>query len=230
MINRSYIDSYLDGMTKIIHTIDRDCIDRAIEMLFRTWRERRSIFLAGNGGSASTASHFAADLTKVTALEGKPRMRVVSLVDNISLVSALTNDNGWEGIYAEQLRSLFNPGDCFIGLSVHGGSGRDKAGLWSQNLLRAMEYVKQRGGVTIGLAGFDGGTMRELADLCIVVPNGMTSHVESFHVALHHLITFCLAEKIERYEAGETSAPELVESPAAPVEEPPAGSVVDIRT
>ena len=79
---------------------------------------------------------------------------------------------------------------------IHGGAGRDKAGLWSQNLLAALQFAGENGGVTIGLAGFDGGAMKELCDHCIVVPYDTTPHVESYHVAIHHLIAFCLAAKI----------------------------------
>src|SRR5207249_11959902 len=133
----------------------------------------------------------ACDLSKATIVAGKPRLKAFALVDNIPLVSALTNDDGWDSVYLEQLRSCFRPGDAVIGISVHGGSGRDKAGAWSQNLLRAVEFAKRHGGVTIGLAGFDGGAMKELCDHCIVVPYDTTPHVESYHVAVHHLIAFC---------------------------------------
>ncbi len=177
-------------------TIDRAAIDRAVEMLFAAWQRGNTIFTCGNGGSAGTATHFAADLFKCTIVADQPRMRVISLVDNIALVSALTNDDGWENVYTEQLKTLFSPGDVVVGISVHGGSGRDKAGLWSQNLLRALQYARDRGGYALGFSGFDGGAMRELADVCVVVPFNTTPHVESFHVVLHHLITFCLAEKI----------------------------------
>jgi D-sedoheptulose 7-phosphate isomerase len=81
---------------------------------------------------------------------------------------------------------------------VHGGAGKDKAGLWSQNLLKAMKYAKEKGGKTIGIAGFDGGPMKEIADVCIIVPANSTPQVESFHLALAHLISNCLKEKIAK--------------------------------
>jgi len=84
-----------------------------------------------------------------------------------------------------------------ICLSVHGGAGRDRAELWSQNLLKAMSYVKGSGGYTIGLSGFNGGRMKELADACIVVPVDSTPHVESIHLALEHLICNCLRQRVE---------------------------------
>src|SRR5262249_12259530 len=137
-----------------------------------------------------------ADLAKMTSIPGKPRLKAMSLSDNVPLVSAIVNDEGWDNLYTEQLETFFAPGDTLVTISVHGGRGRDKAGAWSQNLVKAIEWVKARGGTTIGLAGFDGGVMREMCDICIVVPYRTTPHVEGFHVVLHHLIAFCVAERI----------------------------------
>jgi D-sedoheptulose 7-phosphate isomerase len=196
MTNGPYIDRFLSGVEEIVKSIAREDIDRAIEALYRAWTERRTVFVAGNGGSAGTATHFAADLNKMTAIPGKPRLRAMSLGDNVPLVSAIVNDDGWENLYTEQLENFYSPGDVLVTISVHGGKGKDKAGAWSQNLVRAIDWVKTRGGTTIGLAGFDGGVMREICDICIVVPYRTTPHVEGFHVVLHHLIAFCLAERV----------------------------------
>ena len=197
MQNREYIQTYLAEVGRICDTISQESIDRAIETLFKAWKEGRTVFIMGNGGSASTATHFAADLVKQTAIgESVPRFRVMSLSDNVPLVSALTNDDGWENLYLEQLKSFARPGDVGIGISVHGGSGKDKAGAWSQNLLKGLAYLKSFGGQTIGLIGFDGGPMRDLVDVPIIVPANSTPQVEGFHVVLHHLITFRLRELI----------------------------------
>lgn len=196
MRNLKYIEEYLKGVEEICRIISREEIDKAIEMLFNAWKLGNTVFIIGNGGSAGTATHFACDLNKCTAFPGKKRMKVMSLVDNIPLVSALTNDDGWENVYTEQLKNFFSGGDIVMGISVHGGNGKDKAGAWSQNLLKAMQYAKDHGGRAIGMAGFDGGAMKEMADCCVLVPYNTTPHVESFHVTLHHLITFCLMEKI----------------------------------
>lgn len=196
MTNGPYIDRFLSGVEEIVKSIAREDIDRAIEALYRAWTERRTVFVAGNGGSAGTATHFAADLNKMIAIPGKSRLRAMSLGDNVPLVSAIVNDDGWENLYTEQLENFYSPGDVLVTISVHGGKGKDKAGAWSQNLVKAIEWVKARGGTTIGLAGFDGGVMREICAICIVVPYRTTPHVEGFHVVLHHLIAFCLAERV----------------------------------
>jgi D-sedoheptulose 7-phosphate isomerase len=199
MQNGDYIQKYLHGIREIAERIDHGTLDRAVELLWDAWERGATVFTCGNGGSAGTATHFAADLFKCTIVADQPRLRVLSLVDNVPLMSALVNDDGWENVYTRQLETLFRPGDVLITISVHGGSGRDHAALWSQNLLRAMEYARAHGGRTIGLAGFTGGAMRELADVAVVVPYDTTPHVESFHVVVHHLITFCLAERIRAH-------------------------------
>jgi len=196
MQNQEYIGGYLEGIKQVAETIDRQAIDRAIEMLYGAWQRGSTIFTCGNGGSAGTATHLAADLFKCTIVPGQPRLRVISLVDNVPLVSALVNDEGWDNVYVAQLETLFRPGDVVVGISVHGGAGRDQAGLWSQNLLRALQYAREHSGYALGFSGFDGGAMKDLADVCVVVPYNTTPHVESFHVVLHHLVTFCLADRI----------------------------------
>jgi len=185
-------------MRKVIDNMSLDAIDRTIKILFDAWRGGGQVFICGNGGSASTATHFACDLSKTTIVEDKNRFRAYCLNDNIPLVSALTNDDGFDNLFYEQLIGRFQEGDVLICISVHGGAGKDKAALWSQNLLKAMKYANEVGGKTIGFSGFDGGPMKEIADVCIVVPANSTPHVESFHLALEHLICSCLREKIAK--------------------------------
>ena len=160
------------------------------------WQRGGTVFIAGNGGSASTASHFACDLAKWTVSEGKARFRVMALTDNMPLFSALMNDEGPASVYAEQLVPFVGPGDVLILISVHGGSGAGNAGSWSQNLLRALQVARDKGARTLGLSGFDGGALKQLADVCVVVPVDSTPQVESFHLALEHLICDCLRLRI----------------------------------
>ncbi len=197
MVNKEYIQNYLTEVGKITEVIPVADIDRAIELLFEAWRNGNHVFACGNGGSASTATHFVCDLAKTVAAPGKRGFKAECLNDNIPLMLALVNDEGFDNLYYEQLKTKFQKGDVLICISVHGGAGKDKAGLWSQNLLKAMNYAKENGGKTIGLSGFDGGAMKQLADVCIVVPINSTPHVESFHLVLEHLIISRLKEKIE---------------------------------
>jgi D-sedoheptulose 7-phosphate isomerase len=199
MENEKEIETFLSEIKDICDNISREDIDKVIEMLFSAWQNGNKVFFCGNGGSAGTANHFMCDLFKVTIVEGKKRFKALCLNDNVPLMTALINDDGWDNLYIEQLKNLFEKGDILICLSVHGGSGKDKAGAWSQNLLKAMDYVNKNGGKTIGFAGFDGGAMKELADVCIVVAFEATPHVEAFHVVLQHLIAFRLKEKIKSF-------------------------------
>ncbi len=200
--NRVYIDKYFTDMRKVIDRMSVEDIDRVIELLFSAWKNDRTVFIMGNGGSASTATHFACDLSKCTIVDGKKRFRVICLNDNIPLISALVNDEGFDNLFSEQLKNLMRPGDVVIGISVHGGSGKDKAGSWSQNLLKAIKLAQDDyQGTTIGFSGFDGGAMKEMADACIVVPFDSTPQVESFHLALEHLICSCLRGKMKSHSS-----------------------------
>jgi len=199
MQNKDFIKTYLLEIQNVAASISAEEIDRAIETLFSAWKKGNRVFTCGNGGSASTATHFACDLVKTVAVDGKRGLEAECLNDNIPLMLALVNDDGFDNLFFEQLRTKFHQGDVLICISVHGGAGNDRAGLWSQNLLKAMKYAKDTGGKTIGFSGFDGGPMKDIADSCVVVPVNSTPHVESFHLALEHLICSALREKIARY-------------------------------
>jgi len=193
-----YIDNFLQGVREICDNISQPEIDKTINLLFNAWWNQNNIFFIGNGGSAGTAMHLAGDLVNCTTdIENIPPVKALSLVDNIIRYTALVNDQGWEKVYTEQLKNYFKPGDVVCAISVHGGSGKDKSGIWSQNLLRALQYAKDNGGKTVGLTGFDGGAFKEICDACIIVPYDTTPHVEGFHVVIHHLIFKSLTEKIK---------------------------------
>jgi D-sedoheptulose 7-phosphate isomerase len=193
---------YLEEVSEIADKLDRKAIDRAIEILYGAWKSDRQVFTIGNGGSASTATHLACDLNKWVSDEAERKFRAFSLVDNIPLVSALTNDNGWGDVYYEQLRNFFRKGDVLVAISVHGGSGSDKAGPWSQNLLKAVKYAKDNGGKVVGLSGFDGGLLKTVSDACVVVPANSTPHVEGMHLVLTHLMCEQLRERISAKSPG----------------------------
>ena len=181
-------DEYLNEVSDIAKKVDRASVDKAIKILYEAWKSDAQVFTIGNGGSASTATHFACDLNKWVSDESDKKFRAHALVDNIPLVSALTNDNGWGDIYSDQLKNFFRKGDVVVAISVHGGSGSDKAGPWSQNLLKGVKYAKDNGGKVVGLSGFDGGVLKTAADACIVVPANSTPHVEGMHLVLTHLM------------------------------------------
>jgi D-sedoheptulose 7-phosphate isomerase len=196
-----FVDAYLRQTSEIALATSRDDMARVIDTLFEAYKNGRTIYTCGNGGSAANASHLACDIAKFTWVEGKPRFKCSSLCDNAALISALTNDVGFNRIFLEQLDGRLEAGDVLVCLSVHGGSGADKAGPWSQNLVSAADFVKKMGGKVVALVGYDGGALRQMADASVVVPaalNGHTStpHVEGFHEVYHHLICQRLLELV----------------------------------
>lgn len=188
-----FVETYLRQTAEIAAATSREDLGRVIDVLFEAYVKDRTIFTCGNGGSAANASHLACDLAKFTWAEGKRRFKCSSLCDNAALISALTNDVGFHRIFLDQLDGRLVAGDVLVCLSVHGGSGADKAGPWSQNLVAAADFAKKHGAKVAALVGYDGGALRQMADASVVVPRaseGFTStpHVEGFHEVFHHLI------------------------------------------
>jgi D-sedoheptulose 7-phosphate isomerase len=182
--------------------IDSPQYAKVVETLFECYKRRGTVFTMGCGGSASTATHFAADLAKTTRVGKKLGFKAVSLVDNIPLVSAWTNDKGWGSIFAGQLEQWITKTDVLVGFSVHGGTKQgDEAGPWSQNLVSAMKLAQKRKAKIIGFSGFDGGAMATMADVSVVIPVNSepygTPVIEAMHVALHHSIIFDLKSRIK---------------------------------
>jgi D-sedoheptulose 7-phosphate isomerase len=153
--------------------------ERFVETLFRAFQEGRTIFLAGNGGSAANASHFGQDLAKGTLadMRAERRFRVIPLTDNIGFITALANDEGFDCVFEQQLRNLARPGDLLVAIS---GSGN------SPNILRAVEYAKSIGMTTVGVTGFDGGRLRRMADTGVHVPVEDMGMCEALHAVVFH--------------------------------------------
>jgi len=191
---------------QLISDISKEFMDskeypEIIKILLDCRKKNGTVFVMGCGGSASTATHFAADLSKTAIVKNKKRFKVISLVDNIPLVSAWTNDSGWGTVFSEQLEPWLTKNDVLVGFSVHGGGGEGTAGPWSQNLVQAMKLAKERGTKVVGFSGFDGGAMKKMADVNLIVPVDYepygTPAVEAFHVVLHHAIIFDIKEKVK---------------------------------
>lgn len=197
--------TYAEDVARHFREKEQEKIQVVVNILFHAWMCDTPVFLLGNGGSESTAKHFAADLAKTA--NDKPGYRGIKAFtpwDNDSLISAIVNDRPKEDIFTAWLDTYYKRGGVGVGISVHGGSGGDVGGQWSQNLLRGLQYIKDRGGKTIGFSGFDGGPMKNLVDVSLVVPvpdpSFGTPLVESFHVLLHHLVVFTLKGLIAEEE------------------------------
>ena len=161
-------------------------IAQAIPVLIKARNEGRTLYFFGNGGSASTASHMAQDLAKLTISEGRKRFRTHSLTDHMSVILAWANDSNFAEIYAEQIKSHGRPGDVAIGIS---GSGN------SPNVLRGLEEARRLGMSTIGFIGTGGGKMRALCDVPVIVPSNNMQHIEDVHHLMLHLICSYLRDE-----------------------------------
>lgn len=145
----------------------------------------KRVYICGNGGSASTASHMASDLNKGANRKDSPRFRAMALTDNIPAMLAWANDASYDDIFVEQLKNHLEKGDVVIGIS---GSGN------SPNVLKALHYANDVGAVTIGMTGFDGGKMAQLAKICYTVPNSCMQQVEDIHLLIEHMISLILRD------------------------------------
>jgi len=172
------IQRYFENLKYTVDRLPWDSIEKCVKMLETVRNNGGWVFVFGNGGSATTASHFACDLGKGTIKEGCPRFKVLTLHD-IAILSAYANDCGYETVFVEQLKSLAKAGDLAVGISVSGNSA---------NVLRAIEVAKAMGLCTIGLTGWPGGRLKELVDLCIVVPSNDMQVVEDVHLAILHAV------------------------------------------
>ncbi len=183
----STAEQYLSRFQAAIAAIDFDAVSRVVEVL-RAARDRGSgVFIAGNGGSAATASHWVNDLGKATKRSGRSHIRVQSLSDNVSWLTALANDEGYERAYAGQLENFASPGDVLIVISASGNS---------PNLIRAAEVAARCGMTTVGLLGFDGGALRSTLNEALWLPTASGDYgvTETAHSLLADIITTCLME------------------------------------
>lgn len=175
----THLREYLGRLISTLEAMPIERVEEMSEALYRAYTDGKQVFVLGNGGSASTASHMAADLGKNTIGPNMRRFRIMSLNDNIPLITALANDLGYENMFAEQLQSLIQPGDVLIVIS---GSGR------SPNVLRAMEYARTCSAEVIALLGFDGGPAEDLADLSVRIDSSDYGVVEDAHLIINHIL------------------------------------------
>jgi D-sedoheptulose 7-phosphate isomerase len=172
---------YKNDLLGVIERIDLSKVSQAIEILRQARDENRHIFVCGNGGSASTASHFVCDMVKGASFGRKSRFRIMALTDSLPTITAYSNDVNYECIFAEQLKNFAEPGDVLIAIS---GSGN------SPNVLRAIEYGNAIGCRTIALTGRDGGKLGPLAQLNIQAFNPHMGRIEDAHMIVMHMICY----------------------------------------
>jgi D-sedoheptulose 7-phosphate isomerase len=177
------ISKYLKDVVGVLERMPVRDIERVISVIADARHHRKRVFFFGNGGSAATASHFVCDVSKGAIRKDKPRIKAFCLSDNLPLLSAWANDTAYENVFAEQLENLIEAGDVAVAIS---GSGN------SANVLKGVALAHEKGATTVGLTAFEGGKLKGLVDVPLVVPVHNMEQAEDVHLILDHIIAVCL--------------------------------------
>lgn len=181
---------YFEELQRVATGLSHDGIDQIADMLVKAYESERMVYTFGNGGSASLASHLACDLGKGTAYcNGGKRFRVLALTDNLPTLTAWANDSSYEDVFSEQLRNFLHAEDVAFAIS---GSGNSK------NVLNALQVARGAGAATIGISGFQGGQMKSLCDICVIVPSNNMQIIEDLHLAMAHSIFRIVYSRMSR--------------------------------
>ena len=184
-----FFRKYTDYFCRVLGKIDPRQVAVLVATIEETSAKGKSVFLCGNGGSAAMASHYTIDLLNVNRdRPGKKPIKALSLSDNLSVVTALGNDHGYDQVFVKQLERYLTPGDVVIAISSSGNS---------PNVLNAVRFANREGATSVGIVGFDGGELKKLCKVCIHIetPKGEYGPVEDATMFLDHLITTYLAQK-----------------------------------
>lgn len=175
------LQQHVESLRSSLSEMDLASLEKMAGLIDERCLQGNTIFCIGNGGSAATAAHLSTDLFFGRRLKGEQRPKAVSLVGNVPLMTALSNDVGYDDVFVEQLNGQFQKGDMVIGISASGNS---------ENILRALDFAKNNGGTALGLVGFDGGSQKDRCDICIHIktPAGAYELVEDVHHAICHML------------------------------------------
>lgn len=175
---RSFSAEYIADLKEVLEGFPHEHFDRLIDAILTSYANENHIFVMGNGGSASTASHWVCDVNKGCCLDKQKKFKMICLNDSISTMLAYANDLSYEDIFVEQLKNFFHPGDLVIGIS---GSGN------SPNVLKAIDYANNNGGITAGLCGFSGGRLHSMVDIPLLAEVNDIQKVEDIHMIVVHM-------------------------------------------
>ncbi len=191
-----FIKNYFEEIKNLLDKVSAEDTKKVTELIYNAYHDNKQIFIIGNGGSAATASHFACDLNKGTLSrvydDDEKRFRVISMADNVAILTAYANDLSYDDIFSQQLRNLVNKGDLVIAIT---GSGNSK------NIIKGVETAKKSGATTIGFLGFQGGKLKNMVDHHILVPTEHYGRIEDVHAILAHLISAYLGEMKRKKES-----------------------------
>jgi D-sedoheptulose 7-phosphate isomerase len=190
----SFAHQYFKGLTELAGKLDYEAMSKIIDMIWDAYKRQVNIYFMGNGGSASIASHLAADIGKNAMTDwndnNEDRFRTLALTDNVAWMTALANDVGYENVFVEQLRNLARKGDMIVVISSSGNS---------PNVVKAAAWAKEHGITVAALVGFEGGKLKEIADVSVWVPAKNYGYVEGLHGDIHHY----LVEALKKLKEGE---------------------------
>jgi len=179
----SAMSSYLSQVADVLESLPVEIMGQVICRLEEARWKRQQVFTCGNGGSAATASHLACDLAKGALAPNKPPFKALCLCDNVALLTAWANDVSYDEIFSQRMNTWIDSSDVLIAIS---GSGS------SPNVLNAVDKARAVGATTIGFTGFNGGRLKDMVDICIIVPSYSMQQIEDVHLLLCHLIATCL--------------------------------------
>jgi D-sedoheptulose 7-phosphate isomerase len=190
MVSSAAITAFLDETQSLLRALDITAISDAAQLLLDCYHRRGRIYTVGNGGSASTAQHFACDLAKYVIPQGGRPFDVRCLTDNVSLYTAWANDAERDDVFVNQMRGLLTGEDLVLAISVHGGSG------FSADLVKAVRYAHSVGARSIALVGFDGGVLHRESSCSIRVPVDSTPQTEAIHLVVEHLLMYLIKDAL----------------------------------
>ena len=184
------ITAFLNETVRLLEQLDHVAIESAKNLFLDCYRRQGRVYTVGNGGSASTAQHFACDLAKYVIPEGARPFDTRCLTDNASLYTAWANDADRDDVFVNQMRGLLTADDLVVAISVHGGSG------FSNDLVQAIRFSNQTGAKSIALVGFDGGILHREATCSVLVPVDSTPQTEAIHLVIEHLLMSLIKEEL----------------------------------
>ena len=186
---KQFLQKYIEGQTKVLKQTNSELLSQVCKMLLEARENSCSIFFAGNGGSAATASHFTNDMVKGLSIKNQKRFKCFSLVDQVPVITAIANDYSYDDIFVEQLKNYGSKDDILFVIS---GSGNSK------NIIKGIKYAKSIGMKIIGFTGRDGGKMKEICDLTVIAATWGMEEIEDMHMIWEHSIICTLKNQIEK--------------------------------
>ena len=186
---RNFSYDYIEALKEVLDNFPHEQFERFIDAMLDAYHKERRIFVMGNGGSASTASHWVCDINKGCSLGKEKKFKMMCLNDSISTMLAYANDLSYEDVFVEQLTNFFASGDVVIGIS---GSGN------SENVLRAIDYANNNGGTTVGLCGYSGGKLFQMVDIPILAKVDDMQKVEDIHMIVAHMSMQRIIQELAR--------------------------------